>query len=131
MEITKEILNSGCNTQYIYQESNRLFEKIKNEVLGASILNTKNIIFNVTDFCNSNLYRSRLNETENLELTLNYIVNITINMLKKYITTVKFIILMLIIIIYVFLYFNLGLRHRQVSKYTHLFSSFRENLYFF
>lgn len=81
MEITKEILNSGCSTQFIYQESNRLFEKIKNEVLGASILNIRKIILNVSDYCRSNLYR--LNDIENEEQTLNYTINVTITMLRK------------------------------------------------
>lgn len=81
MEITKEILNSGCSTQFIYQESYRLFEKIKNEVLGASILNIQKIIFNVTDYCRSNLYQ--LNDIENEEQTLNYTINVTITMLRK------------------------------------------------
>lgn len=81
MEITKEILNSGCNIQYIYQESIRLFEKIKNEVLSASILNIKKITLNVSDYCRSNLYR--LNDLENEEQTLNYTINVTITMLRK------------------------------------------------
>ena len=81
MEITKEILNSGCNTQFIYQESNRLFEKIKNEVLHASILNIKKITLNVSDFCRNNLYI--LNDVENEEQTLNYTINVTITMLRK------------------------------------------------
>ncbi len=81
MEITKEILNSGCSAQFIYQESNRLFEKIKNEVLGASTLNIRKIILNVSDYCRSNLYR--LNDIENEEQTLNYTINVTITMLRK------------------------------------------------
>lgn len=81
MEISKEILNSGCNIQFIYQQSNKLFEKIKNEVLGASSINIKKLIFNVSEYCRFDLYR--LNDSENEEQTLNYTINSTITMLRK------------------------------------------------
>jgi hypothetical protein len=81
MEITKKILNSGCNIQIIYEESNRLFEKIKYEVFGASIINIKKIMFNVSNYCRSTLFR--LNNIENEQQILNHIINVTINMLKK------------------------------------------------
>lgn len=78
MEISNEILNTGCNVKYIYNESNKLFDKIKNEIFGC-YQSQKKLIFNVTEF--SNLYL--LENEDNPEQAINHMINVTIIMLRK------------------------------------------------
>lgn len=80
MEISREILNSDCNVLFISHESNRLFIKIEKEILN-SCRSKKKIIFDVNDYCSVNL--NLLHEDENIEMTLNHTINVTIIKLRK------------------------------------------------
>lgn len=80
MELSKEILNSGCDILFISQEANKLFNKIQKEIFIA-YKTQKKIILDVTDYCSYNFYL--LNDLENTEQTLNYTINVTIIMLRK------------------------------------------------